>query len=187
MSNLEGLQDFCFTFFSIILISSSCAVVLIPNLVYAGFFLGAALVATAGLYLLLNADFLAAAQILLYVGGINVLILFGIMLIDTESRVTRASKEKTYGWLVQGGLLGIFYLLLIQMIDTTLWVSPPFLPATSSVETIGRHVFSDFLLPFELISVLLLIALLGVVVLARREQIMPNLQQTSPLPLKQTK
>jgi NAD(P)H-quinone oxidoreductase subunit 6 len=135
------------------------------------FFLGAALVATAGFYLLLNADFLAAAQILLYVGGINVLILFGIMLIDTESRVTRASTNKNYGWLFQTGLLGSFYLLLLQIIDTTLWVAPPFLPATSSVQTIGRHVFSDFLLPFELISVLLLIALLGVVVLARREQI----------------
>jgi len=129
------------------------------------------LVATAGFYLLLNADFLAAAQILLYVGGINVLILFGIMLIDTESRVTRASTNKNYGWLFQTGLLGSFYLLLLQIIDTTLWVAPPFLPATSSVQTIGRHVFSDFLLPFELISVLLLIALLGVVVLARREQI----------------
>jgi len=129
------------------------------------------LVATAGLYLLLNADFLAAAQILLYVGGINVLILFGIMLIDTESRVTRPSNNKNYGWLIQTGLLGTFYVLLIQIIDTTLWVTPPFLPATSSVQTIGRHVFSDFLLPFELISVLLLIALLGVVVLARREQI----------------
>lgn len=171
MSNLEGLQDFCFTFFSIILVSSSCAVVLIPNLVYAGFFLGAALVATAGFYLLLNADFLAAAQILLYVGGINVLILFGIMLIDTESRVTRASTNKNYGWLFQTGLLASFYLLLLQIIDTTLWVAPPFFPAISSVQTIGRHVFSDFLLPFELISVLLLIALLGVVVLARREQI----------------
>ena len=171
MSDLEGLQDFCFTFFSIILVSSSCAVVLIPNLVYAGFFLGAALVATAGLYLLLNADFLAAAQILLYVGGINVLILFGIMLIDTESRVTRPTNDKNYGWLIQIGLLSTFYVLLIQIIDKTLWVAPPFLPATSSVQTIGRHIFSDFLLPFELISVLLLIALLGVVVLARREQI----------------
>ncbi len=138
---------------------------------YAGFFLGAALVATAGLYLLLNADFLAAAQILLYVGGINVLILFGIMLIDTESRVTRPTNDKNYGWLIQIGLLSTFYVLLIQIIDKTLWVAPPFLPATSSVQTIGRHIFSDFLLPFELISVLLLIALLGVVVLARREQI----------------
>ena len=87
--------------------------------------------------------------------------------------VTRPNKNnKDFLWVIQGGAaIGLFG-LLTSIINTTLWPSPPFIPVTNTVYFIGRHIFSDFLFPFELVSVLLLIALIGVVVLAKRE---PNI------------
>lgn len=171
MSSLENIQELFFSIFSFIAITGSLGVILLPNLVYAAFFLGITLVSVAGFYLLLNADFLAAAQILLYVGGVNILILFAIMLVDADARVTRpTTQNKNFFWVLQGGAsIGLFF-LLTKAIGATLWPSPPFVPVTNTVYFIGRHIFSDFLFPFELVSVLLLIALIGVVVLAKREQ-----------------
>jgi NAD(P)H-quinone oxidoreductase subunit 6 len=173
MNSLENIQELFFLIFTIVSIVGSFGVIFLPNLVYAGFFLMVTLVGIAGFYLLLNADFLAAAQILLYVGGINVLILFAIMLVDANQRVTRPNKNnKDFLWVIQGGAaIGLFG-LLTSIINSTLWPSPPFIPVTNTVYFIGRHIFSDFLFPFELVSVLLLIALIGVVVLAKRE---PNI------------
>ena len=93
MNSLENIQELFFSIFTIVSIVGSFGVIFLPNLVYAGFFLMVTLVGIAGFYLLLNADFLAAAQILLYVGGINVLILFAIMLVDANQRVTRPNKN----------------------------------------------------------------------------------------------
>jgi|TARA_B110000259_G_scaffold665_1_gene896 NAD(P)H-quinone oxidoreductase subunit 6 len=171
MSSLENIQELFFSIFAFVSLVGSLGVILLPNLVYAAFFLGITLVSIAGFYLLLNADFLAAAQILLYVGGINILILFAIMLVDANARVTRVNtNDQSFFWVIQGGAaIGLFF-LLTKTIQSTLWPSPPFIPVTNTVYFIGRHIFSDFLFPFELVSVLLLIALIGVVVLAKREQ-----------------
>lgn len=167
---METIQDFCFFLFTSLALLGSFGVVFFPNLVYAAFFLGVTLVCVAGFYLLLNADFLAAAQILLYVGGVNILILFAIMLIDAEARVTRPTKSTQPYWILQGIFCFGLFAVLVDTVKQTPWVMPPFLPVTNTVYVIGRHIFSDFLFPFELVSILLLIALIGVVVLAKREQ-----------------
>lgn len=167
-------SDISFTVLSIIAIISSLGVVCLPNLVYSAFLLGAVLFSFAGFYLLLNADFLAAAQILLYVGAINILILFAIMLVKNNfSSDWNKNEKKSSIWitLIKGVFTIGLFLLLAQTINATSWLSPPFVAVTDSVYVIGRHIFSDFLLPFELISVLLLVALIGAVILARREQL----------------
>ena len=178
---MESIQELCFRLFTIFALVGSLGTVFFPNLVYAAFFLGVTLVSIAGFYLLLNADFLAAAQILLYVGGINILILFAIMLVDANARVTRPTREEKPFWILQGSFVGVLFLLLTQAIQTTLWVSPPFVPITNTVYSIGRHIFSDFLFPFELVSILLLIALIGVVVLAKREPLASSQEGESSL------
>ena len=76
MNSLENIQELFYSVFTFLSIASAFGVIFLPNLVYAAFSLMITLVGIAGFYLLLNADFLAAAQILLYVGGINILILF---------------------------------------------------------------------------------------------------------------
>ncbi len=167
MSVSEGVQLVAFGILAAIAIGFALGVVLVPNIVYSGFMLGGVFLSMAGLYLLLNADFVAAAQVLIYVGAVNVLILFAIMLVNREF----IFKPLKLGWL-RGGVTAIvcfgLLVLLGVMISTTAW---PLLPieAVSSVLLIGGHFFSDYLLPFELASVLLLMALIGAIVLARRE------------------
>ena len=172
MNIIENIQDFSFLLLAILSIGSSLGVIFLPNLVYSAFLLGAVLLAVAGLYLLLNADFLAAAQVLLYVGGVNILILFAIMLIQGNS-ATLPQGTTSGGWSnpLKGGLCFGLFLLIYQVIDGTPWLTPPFFGVTDSTSLIGRHIFSDFLLPFELISVLLLVALIGAVILAKKEQL----------------
>jgi NAD(P)H-quinone oxidoreductase subunit 6 len=179
MNLFDSIQDSFFVFLSVVAIAGSLGVVLLPNLVYSAFLLGGVLVCIAAMFLLLNADFIAAAQVLLYVGAINVLILFAIMLVkrnteasdslEAESKVRLDSVNPENA--VKAGLsLGLF-ILLGNTILSTQWLTSPFVAVPNSVQFIGRHIFSDFLLPFELVSILLLVALIGAVILARREQL----------------
>jgi NAD(P)H-quinone oxidoreductase subunit 6 len=163
----EGVQLVTFVVLSAMAIGFALGVVWAPSIVYSGFLLGGVFLSMAGLYLLLNADFVAAAQVLIYVGAVNVLILFAIMLVNRRYNFAPLKL----GWLRNGVTavvcLGLFALLAAMALNTP-WPLQPIQPL-SSVLVIGGHFFSDYLLPFELASVLLLMALIGAIVLARRE------------------
>jgi len=111
----------------------------------------------------------AAAQILVYVGAVNVLILFAIMLVNKRedlSAIPGLAVRRVLSALVCAGL----FVLLVRVAFTTPWALPG--PASIGEEAtarIGEHLFSDYLLPFELASVLLLMAMIGAIVLARRD------------------
>jgi NAD(P)H-quinone oxidoreductase subunit 6 len=167
----EGVQFVSFIILAVLVIGAALGVVLFDKIVYSAFLLGGVFISIAGIYLLQNADFVAAAQILVYVGAINVLILFAIMLVNKKENYAPIPRR----WIRKGSAaavsIGLFVLLSIMLTRTNwgvdLSVASPVLP----IETIGEHLFSDYLLPFELASVLLLMALIGAVVLARREEI----------------
>jgi NAD(P)H-quinone oxidoreductase subunit 6 len=124
----------------------------------------------SGFYILLNADFVAAAQILIYVGAVNVLILFAIMLVNKKENFYELPQR----WLRQGATalvcIGLFA-LLSTMVLVTPWSLDTTSPAVveNTVIALGEHFFSDYLLPFELASVLLLMAMVGAIILARRD------------------
>ncbi len=170
MNLAQGVQFVSFAILAVMMIGSALGVVLLNNIVYSAFLLGGVLVSMSGFYLLLNADFVAAAQILVYVGAVNVLILFAIMLVNKRedfapinNRWIRTASTA----LVCGGL----FALLGTMILATSWpvqTDPSLVPASSIIE-LGKHFFTDFLLPFELASVLLLMAMVGAIILARRD------------------
>ena len=125
----------------------------------------------AGLYLLLNASFVAAAQILVYVGAVNVLILFAIMLVNKKEDLKSLQGLRTRK-ILSGGVCGGLLILLLRVSITTNWSVPgPKSIGEESTERIGEHLFTDYLLPFELASILLLMALIGAIVLARREKV----------------
>lgn len=140
-------------------------VILLPSIVYAAFLLGGVLFCLAGIYVLLNADFLAAAQVLVYVGAINVLILFAIMLVNPQDSPPGEGARPVVPALASLGLFAV----TVQTILTTPWITPPWTPEVNTLPVLGGHLFSDFLLPFEVLSVLLLVALVGAIVLARRD------------------
>jgi NAD(P)H-quinone oxidoreductase subunit 6 len=167
----EGVQFVSFIILAAMVIGAALGVVLFDKIVYSAFLLGGVFISISGIYLLQNADFVAAAQILVYVGAINVLILFAIMLVNKKEDYAPIPRR----WIRKGAAavvsIGLFGLLSVMLLRTNwkvdLSVTPPALP----IETLGEHLFSDYLLPFELASVLLLMALIGAVVLARREEI----------------
>lgn len=169
MNLAEGVQIVSFGILAVMMLGAALGVVLLKNVVYSAFLLAGVFISIAGLYLLLNADFVAAAQILIYVGAVNVLILFAIMLVNKRQDFVVVPRM----WIRQAATaivcVGIFA-LLGTMVVTTPWAMSTAMPAgDSSIVKIGLHFFSDFLLPFELASILLLMALIGAVVLARRE------------------
>ncbi len=166
----EGVQIVSFGILSVMMIAGALGVVLFSNIVYSAFLLCGVFTSIAGLYLLLNADFVAAAQVLIYVGAVNVLILFAIMLVNKREdfrTIPNAWVRQVATALVCAGL----FALLGTMVVSTPWaiVATTGAPAESSIVTIAKHFFTDFLLPFELASVFLLMAMVGAIVLARRD------------------
>jgi NAD(P)H-quinone oxidoreductase subunit 6 len=143
--------------------------VLLPNIVYSAFLLAGVFLSVAGLYLLLNASFVAAAQVLVYVGAVNVLILFAIMLVNKKETLADI-PGLALRRLLSGGVCAGLFLLLLRVDLTTPWAVPGPVPlGDDATIRIGVHLFSDYLLPFELASVLLLMAMIGAIVLARRD------------------
>lgn len=169
MNLAEGVQIVSFGILAVMMIGAALGVVLLSNIVYSAFLLGGVFISIAGMYLLLNADFVAAAQVLIYIGAVNVLILFAIMLVnkrETFKPMNNAWVRPTLTAIVSAG---IFSLLSVMILATPWELSPNTIPGSSSTITIGEHFFTDFLLPFELASILLLIAMVGAIILARRE------------------
>ncbi|WP_019506800.1 NADH-quinone oxidoreductase subunit J [Pleurocapsa sp. PCC 7319] len=170
MNLAEGVQIVSFGILAVMMIGTALGVVLLPRIVHSAFLLAAVFVSISGLYILLNADFVAAAQILVYVGAVNVLILFAIMLVNKQEDYSelpgRFFRKAATGVVCFGlfALLGTMVLVTPWSLDTT---SPAVIENT--VVALGEHFFSDYLLPFELASVLLLMAMVGAIILARRD------------------
>ncbi|MCY7390600.1 MAG: NADH-quinone oxidoreductase subunit J [Leptolyngbyaceae cyanobacterium CAN_BIN12] len=176
MNLAEGVQIVSFGLLSAMMLGAALGVVLLSNVVYSAFLLAGAFISAAGLYLLLNADFVAMAQVLVYVGAVNVLIIFAIMLVNKREDFTpipQAWIRKTATAVV---CVGLFALLSTMVLATPWAISTDATVPSGSIVVIGKHFFSDFLLPFELASVLLLMALIGAIVLARRE-FLPDLEE----------
>ncbi len=169
MTIASTTQFICFGILSTTLVAGTLGVVLLPNIVYSAFLLAGVFLSVAGLYLMLNASFVAAAQVLVYVGAVNVLILFAIMLVNKRedlSVIKGLALRRGLSGLVCGGL----FALLFRVAVTTPWNLPGPTPiGEEATIRIGEHLFSDYLLPFELASVLLLMAMIGAIVLARRD------------------
>jgi NADH-quinone oxidoreductase subunit J len=138
------------------------------NAVRSALFLLVHFICLAGLYILLNAQFVAMVQIIVYAGAIVVLFLFVVMLLGME-RAEEAPDLRPYFGLA-GVLLGV--LLLAGVVWALLSVAPGTLSAGtsgSSVRSIGTALLTDFAVPFELASVVLLVAMVGAIALARRK------------------
>jgi len=165
----DGVQLVSFGILALMMIGAALGVVLLSNIVYSAFLLGLVFISMSGLYILLNAGFVAAAQILIYVGAVNVLILFGIMLVNKREDYVPVPNA-WIGTVATASVCAGLFALLSTMVLATPWAISSAMPAgDGAVVEIGKHFFTDFLLPFELASVLLLMALIGAIVLARRD------------------
>ena len=161
------LSDLAFWVLSVLLVGSALAVVLSKNLFHAVLWLALALTGTAGIFLLLNAEFLAAVQLLLYAGGIITIVVFAIVV--TERLVGERLSQTSRG-VVSGGLVAIA--LLVTIVNTLMQRELPStpLPQLSDITRLmGEQVLTTFVLPFELLALLMLVAMLGAIYFARPE------------------
>jgi NADH-quinone oxidoreductase subunit J len=161
------VTEFVFWFVAALTIMSAAFVVLNNQLIYSAVALLFTLFGIAGLYVFLWADFIAGIQILVYVGGILVLVIFGIMLTNKIRSVRISHKSIQQG--VGGVVTFWFFIFLFTALSKAPWAVSAAVEPSGTVREIGILLLTDFLLPFEIISVLLLGALIGAAVLSRGE------------------
>jgi len=154
-----------FWFLSALLVASALAVVLTKNLFHSVLWLALALTGTAGIFLLLDAEFLAAVQLLLYAGGIITIVVFAIVVTERliGERLTQTNMRIGGGALVSAVFLGFVVVVLGKH---ALPQSRPDMPGDLT-RVIGESVLTRYMLPFELLAVLMLAAMLGAVYFAR--------------------
>lgn len=162
------MADFIFWIIWVLIIASASLVAFGNNLIHSVFALMGTFLGVAGIYIFLNADFLAVTQIVVYVGGILVLLVFGIMLTNkiSTAQISQSSVQKGLGVFVILGLLAIVLTAVLPH-DWVGSIAPKAFEETA--EGIGKLLFTDYLILFEIASVLLLGALIGAATLARKE------------------
>jgi NADH-quinone oxidoreductase subunit J len=164
------MQDILFYIFAFLTLVFGFLVIANPfsrNPVTSAMFLVLTIVSLAGLFVLLHAFFLAAVQVLVYAGAVMVLFLFVIMLLDLRAEERRRFKILA----AVGGMTSAGAILLIFL--RSLLNAPPAATASPSVEggtlALGKLLFTQYVLPFEIVSVLLLVAMVGVVLLSKKD------------------
>jgi NADH:ubiquinone oxidoreductase subunit 6 (subunit J) len=158
--------------FSTLAIVSALFILFTKNLIYAAFALFLAFLGVAALYVLAGADFLGVTQVMIYVGGILVLLIFGIMLTQKGDKSPDPSKPNSIEVLIKreiwGFLLGIgFFVFLLKIIFISDFkMAGDSINSKSTIKTIGVELMTSHLLPFEIAAMLLLVALIGAAYLA---------------------
>lgn len=168
-----------FFFVELSIILGSFGIVLLNDIVYSAFLLGFVFVSVSLPYFLLDADFVATAQILIYVGAINVLIVFAVMLINKK----QSDNNLFPFWTIGDGITSIIctsiFLVPTNVISNTEWSKiysvvdanrTEKIMSTETIRRIGSEFLTDFIVSFELMSIISLIALIGAITLARGEK-----------------
>ncbi len=162
-----SIYDFIFYLFAAITILSAYFVVTVRNIVRSAFFLLFTFFGVTGLYVLLGADFVAIVQLIVYIGGILILLLFGVMLTNKITTV----QIKTGTWQVVPAAIGVglFSGILAFTFFHTNWKTGSSQIADSTLAGLGTLLMQEYIIVFELLGMLLLIALIGAATLARKE------------------
>ncbi|MFP5225780.1 MAG: NADH-quinone oxidoreductase subunit J [Actinomycetota bacterium] len=165
------MEQWVFWPMAVFALASAMIVIVTPNAVHAALALVANLFSIAVLYLLLDAHFLAAAQVVVYAGAIVVLFLFVIMLLGVDRREDLAEKvpgQRAIGLASVLGIGAITVLVVRAVYATTTFGDLSAANESGNIEALGRLLFSSYLWPFEVVSVLLVVAAIAAMVLGRK-------------------
>ena len=157
-----------FIVLSIMTLGAALAVVTSKNLFHSALFLILSFVGVAGLYVLLEAGFLAAVQILIYVGAISILIIFAIML--TRRLMAKDLVQRNAQWGISALVAVLLFALLGFVLLGVNWPVDGGDVSAESISILGQELMSTYALPFEVASVLLLVALVGSIIIARERE-----------------
>ncbi|RPI18187.1 MAG: NADH-quinone oxidoreductase subunit J [Ignavibacteriae bacterium] len=159
--------EIIFYVFAVLTVVSAGVVVFSRNIIYSAFALLFTFTGVAGIYVLLNADFIAITQLLIYVGGIMILLIFGVMLTTNVTNVEITTQ--TLKALPATIVVAIVSALLVSTMVSTKWaVKDPISVESTTINQIGELLLTKYLLPFEIASIVLLIAMMGAAFLARK-------------------
>ena len=161
------LQQTTFAVLSVVIIGSALMVVTLRNIFHSLLFLMLSFIGVAGIYLMLSADFMAAVQVLVYIGAISVLLMFALML---THQVMKCSLKQTTSqvWIAVPVTIGLLVVLVRVFVLHDWGYTPEAVQPTTGI--IGRALMTDYLFPFELASVVLLVAMIGAIVLAKEDK-----------------
>ena len=153
---------------ALLVVTSALFVVTARNIFHSAIYLILALFGVAGVFILLDAPFLAAVQVLIYVGAIAILMIFAVMLTAriADASVQHTNEQVPTGLAVSVGLLPV---ILYSLWETPIAQSTASMPEGPAGRKLGELFLTKFVLPFEVISVLLLVALIGAVIIARKD------------------
>lgn len=163
-----NMYDIIFYLFAAITLISAFIVVTNRNVVYSAFFLLFTFFGVAGIYVLLGADFVAIVQLIIYVGGILILLLFGVMLTNKITNVEIRTGTINILPAIIG--VGIFTGALLAALINSNWKTLPVQAPIPTTTLLGTMLVQDYSLIFELLGIILLIALIGAASIARREK-----------------
>jgi NADH-quinone oxidoreductase subunit J len=162
------LEAAAFWAFAVMLAGAAAAVVLTKNLFHSVLWLALALVSTAGIFITLDAEFIAAVQVLLYAGGVITVVVFAIVVTE---RLVGERLSQTSRHLAAGGVVSAAVLALLVRAITQAGTAPPRPPLAGDLtRSLGESLLTRFVLPFELLGVLLLVGLLAASYFARPEE-----------------
>ncbi|MHB8170860.1 MAG: NADH-quinone oxidoreductase subunit J family protein [Thermincolia bacterium] len=159
------MYDIVFYLLAALTIGAALAVVTLRNIVHSAFFLALLFVGVAGIYVLLQADYLAAVQIMVYVGAIAILIAFGVML-TRRGNINESNlfnKQAGVSALVVAATLGV----IVWLVSSTNWVVNPGQVPDETVKIIATTMLTDYVVAFEGIAILLLVAIVGAILIAK--------------------
>lgn len=166
---VEAGVGIIFWILTFVIIVSALLVVTLKNIFHSALFLILCLFAVAGIFILLHAEFLAAAQVLIYVGAVSILIIFAIML--TSNMASKKIVQTNQNALVAFFACLMFLVVTLVLINKTgVWNYSTRVLPSENILTIGKLLMTDFMLPFEVVSVLMLAAMIGAIVLAREDK-----------------
>lgn len=159
--------DAIFFLIAAVTVGSAMFVALSSNIVHSAFALMGTFLGVAGLYVLLGADFLGAIQVLVYVGGVLVLTLFAVMLTHRigDVQVSNRAIGRVPALIIAVGVFGLMITATVQ----ARWATREVTPVEPTTQGIGNALLTDYVLPFELASLVLLAALIAAVMLSRKE------------------
>jgi NADH-quinone oxidoreductase subunit J len=161
-------QEYAFVVLALVGTATAVRLVTARNVVHAALYLVVTLGAVAGAFLLLSAEFIAWVQILIYVGAIVILFLFGLML--TKAPIGREALDNQRRGLAALVGLAILAGLVFLIQGAWDWDTTKISPTGGTAQAVGASIFSRFVLPFEVVSFLLLAALIGAIVLSRKDE-----------------
>jgi len=161
-----GIYDIIFYLFATVTVVSAFVVVTTRNIVHAAFYLLFTFLGVTGIYVLLGADFVAIVQLIVYVGGILILLIFGVMITNKITEVD--IKTGTIHTLPAAVGVGLFTGIVGAVILNTEWLQVNTDMPASTLSTLGNMLLNEYVLIFELLGILLLVALIGAASMARK-------------------